>query len=159
MARKTFSESAWAEHESWEEPREPPGREEEYWDEPELPEQRARMELELLQGPWLSGPGRHEAKLLIAGGRFSVHFKNGAIYMGVFELDLEARPKAMAMRIDEGPAPHKGKISSCIYELTGDTLHWCATRPGSKERLDKFPPEYNPNYVCLTFRREEPREL
>jgi len=43
--------------------------------------------------------------------------------------------------------------SACICELAGDTLHWCAARPGSKERLGQFPSEYDPNYVCLTFRR------
>jgi len=153
MARRAFAGSVWAESESREEQQELLSREEECWDEPELPEQRARTELELLQGPWLSGPGRHQAELLIAGGRFSVHFKDGVIYMGAFELDVDARPKTMDMRIDEGPAPHKGKTTWCIYELAGDTLHWCAARPGNKERLGQFPSEYDPNYVCLTFRR------
>jgi len=153
MTRRAFARSVWAEDESPEEPRELHSREEEWWDEPELPEQRARTERELLQGSWLSGPGSHQAELLIAGDRFSIHFKDGVIYMGAYDLDVDARPKAMDMRIDAGPVPHKGKTTWCIYELNGDTLRWCAARPGNKERLRQFPSEYDPNYVCLTFRR------
>ncbi len=157
MASHAFTRSAWAEKEA-PPPRELHSLEEECWDEPEPPERRARAELELLQGLWQSIPGRHEAELLVAGGRYTIHFKDGAIYMGVFDLDVDCRPKTMDMRIEEGPAIHKGKTTWCIYELAGDTLRWCAARPGIRERLAHFPSEYDPNYVCLTFRRERPPE-
>lgn len=152
MAPRAIADSDWADSDSLEESCELHCLEE-CWDEPELPETRARMERERLQGRWLSVPGRHQAELLIAGEHYTVHLKDGAIYMGVFQLDVVRVPKTMAMRIEEGPAPYKGKTTWCIYELSGDTLHWCATRPGSQEQLDRFPSEYDPNYVCLTFRR------
>jgi len=157
MARRANALSIVEESASHEEPWELHSREEECWDEPELPRQRARAELALLQGSWLSGPGSHQAEFLVAGDRFSIHFRSGVIYMGVFELDVDARPKTMDMRIEEGPAPHKGRTTWCIYELTEDTLHWCAARPGNKEGCRQFPSEYDPNYLSLTFRREKPR--
>jgi uncharacterized protein (TIGR03067 family) len=156
MARRGFVGGPRTESEARAEPQELHSLEEESWDEPELPEQRARAELELLQGPWFSVLGRRQAELLIAGGHFTIRFEDDIIYMGTFELDPDARPRAMDMRIDEGPASHKGKTALCIYELTGDTLRWCVARPGSKERLAGFPSEYNANYLYLAFRREKP---
>ena len=94
-----------------------------------------RADLEQLQGAWLSVSGRHQAEFLIAGNLFAVKFLNGKIYMGTLDLDAGERPKEMLMRIDEGPLRHKGKFALCIYELTGDTLRWCPTEPGSDERL------------------------
>jgi len=156
MAIHAFARSAWAEHEANAQPRELHSLEEECWDEPESSEQRARQDLESLQGQWLSAQGRHQAEFLIAGGRFTIHFKEGVIYMGVFDLNVDSLPKTMDMRIDEGPDIHKGKTTHCIYELAGDTLRWCAARPGTREQFARFPSEFDPNYVCLTFRREKP---
>jgi len=130
--------------------------EEDNWDEPELPERGAQAELGSLQGPWLSVAGRRQAELLIAGGHYTIRFEDGLIYMGVLELDPSARPKTMHMRIDEGPAHHKGKTALCLYELTGDTLRWCSAVPGKTEKLAAFPAENDPNYLCLVFRHVQP---
>jgi len=89
-------------------------QEEDNWDEPELPKRGAEAELESLQGPWLTVAGKPRAELLIAGGHYTIRFEDGLIYMGVLELDPSARPKAMHMRIDEGPAHHKGKTALCL---------------------------------------------
>src|SRR5215831_7193002 len=95
----------------------------------------AQADLEQLQGAWTSVFGRREADLLVAGRLFTVRFADGEVYMGAFQLNLAAWPKAIDMRVDEGPARHKGKIALCVYELDGDLLRWCATEPGREKRL------------------------
>lgn len=132
-----------------------PGRVEDYWDEPEPPEGEAGADLEELQGAWVSVSGRRPAEFLIAGHHFTIRFQDGAIYMGAFDLGQAARPKTMDMRIDEGPARHQGKTALCIYELAGGALRWCAVEPGKGERPSAFPPEDDPHYLALWFRREQ----
>jgi uncharacterized protein (TIGR03067 family) len=117
----------------------------------------ARTDLELLQGTWVSVFGRREAEMLIAGGLFTVRFADGDVYMGAFRLDPTLWPKAIDMRVDEGPAQHRGKIALCVYDLHGDALLWCPTEPGTTERLAAFPPENDPRYLYTEFRRVRPR--
>jgi uncharacterized protein (TIGR03067 family) len=111
-------------------------------------------DLERLQGAWVSVSGRREAEFIISGYLFAVRFKDGDTYLGMFRLGLEDRPRTMDMRIDEGPAHHRGKIARCIYELDGDGFRWCTGEPGQEKRLEDFPPEDSPKYLCLHFRRE-----
>jgi uncharacterized protein (TIGR03067 family) len=127
---------------------------EDCWDEPGPPGSTARNDLEELQGVWATVSGRRAAEFLIAGNRFTVHFRDGDLYMGVFDLDAAARPRTMAMRIEEGPARHRGQTTLCIYELDGDTLRWCAAGPGSDERPPAFPAEDDPRFLALALRRE-----
>ena len=131
-----------------------PGRMEECWDEPSVPGDVLRAARDELQGAWFSAAGRREAELLISGNRFTMRFTDGAIYMGVFDLNPAARPRMMDMHIDEGPARHKGKIARCIYEVEKGTLRWCAASPGRNERLTGFPAEDAAECLHLTFRRE-----
>ena len=56
--------------------------------------------------------------------------------MGTFELDHLARPRAMVVRIHEGPPHHKGQSALCIYELEGDTLRICYTASGFQRPTD-----------------------
>jgi uncharacterized protein (TIGR03067 family) len=118
---------------------------------------QAQAELQRLQGVWVASSGRRPAELLIAGNLFAVKFRDGTVYMGAFDLDLADSPPAMSMRIDEGPPTHRGKFARCIYELAGEQLRWCASEPGSEERLTHFPPEEDRQHLCLIFRRESPR--
>jgi uncharacterized protein (TIGR03067 family) len=126
-------------------------RDEDFWDEPELsgPEE----ELELLQGLWITVAGRRQAELLVAGGHYSIRFDDDSIYMGRFDCDPDAQPKAMDIHVGEGPPAHKGKTALAIYELAGDTLRWCVTAPGRKDRLTAFPAEDDVHSLALVFRR------
>lgn len=119
--------------------------------------ERARTELDHLQGVWTSVAGRHDLELIVAGSLFTVKFLDGKIYMGTLTLDATEQPREMAMRIDEGPIKHKGKFAQCIYELDGDTLRWCPTEPGSEERLTAFPAVDDSRYLCMVFQRQKPR--
>jgi uncharacterized protein (TIGR03067 family) len=117
-------------------------------------EQEVPTDLERLQGAWVSVSGRREAEFIVSGYLFAVRFKDGDTYLGTFRLGPEERPRTMDMRIDEGPAHHRGKIARCIYEVEGDTLRWCPGEPGAEERLKDFPAENAPKYLSMRFRRE-----
>ena len=110
-------------------------------------------DLQNLQGTWITIAGRREAELLVAGKLFTFRFKDADVYMGAFWLDPRGRPRAMDMRIDEGPSKHRAKVALCVYELDGAHLRWCPTEPGTTERLTDFPAEDDPNYLSLLFRR------
>jgi uncharacterized protein (TIGR03067 family) len=127
---------------------------EDCWDESVRCEHTLREARDALQGAWVSVGGRREVELFICGNRFTVHFRDGDVYMGAFDLDPTIRPAVMAMRIDEGPTRHRGQTAMCIYELEGRTLRWCATDPGRGERLTAFPDESDPNHLCVRFRRQ-----
>src|SRR5262245_10669949 len=120
-------------------------------------EKEARLELERLQGAWLTVSGRRQAELLVAGDHFAIKFFDGDIYMGIFDLDPGERPRAMDMRIEEGPVKHEGKIALCVYELEGDMLRWCPGEPGSEQRPTVFPPPDDSYRLSLVFRREQPQ--
>jgi uncharacterized protein (TIGR03067 family) len=130
------------------------GHVEDCWDEPEPPERLGRADLEELQGAWVTVSGKREAQLLIAGCLFAVRFKDGELYLGGFDLDPAARPRRMAMHIDEGPARYKGKSARCLYEFDGDFLRWCAAAPGPSEPMMAFPAKDDPRFLSLVFRRE-----
>ena len=112
---------------------------------------------ERLQGSWNFVSGIREAQMLIAGDHFTVKFRNGDLYFGVFTLDPTAKPKMMDMTIHEGPYKHRGKTSLVIYELDGDHLIWCPAEPGTGNRRSAFPPLEDLHHICLIFRREKSR--
>lgn len=111
---------------------------------------QVRSDLEHLQGVWTSVAGPREARLLVAGHRFTVEFVSGDIYMGTFDL---TSPGQMDMHVEEGPADHVGCTSLCIYQLEGGILRWCPGRPGSDRRPSAFPDVDDRRYLSLVFRR------
>lgn len=126
---------------------------EDFWDEPAPRERPACPDTQALQGAWACVAGRRRALFLVAGDRFTLHFADGAIYMGTFSLGDDGWPCAMDVRIDQGPPRHKGLDALCIYEFDGDTLRWCTAEPGQQERPTAFI-ELDPRHLCLVFRRE-----
>jgi uncharacterized protein (TIGR03067 family) len=117
-------------------------------------ENEVLTDLERLQGAWESVAGRREAEFIFSGYLFAVRFKDGDTYLGTFRLDPQQQPRTMDMRIDEGPAHHRGKMARCIYEVADDTLRWCTGEPGAEERPKDFPMENTPKYLSLRLRRE-----
>jgi uncharacterized protein (TIGR03067 family) len=124
---------------------------------PDLAKEAARRDQERLQGAWAFVSGRRQAQLLIAGGRYTIRFHNGDIYMGSFALDPTHKPRAMDLVIEEGPERFRGKTALAIYEFDGDHLIWCPTEPGRAQRLRAFPPADDLDHLCLVFRRDRPR--
>jgi uncharacterized protein (TIGR03067 family) len=97
----------------------------------------------------MSVAGPKEARLLIAGNRFTFEFIGGDLYMGTFKL----APGQMDMVIEEGPREYAGRNSLCIYHLEGGVLRWCPSRPGSSRRPESFPDVHDPRYLSLVFQR------
>jgi len=108
-----------------------------------------RTDLDALQGAWESVAGPRQARLLVAGRRFSFEFVGGDIYMGTFDL---APAGQLDMHVEEGPADHRG-TSKCLYHLDGGVLRWCPGRPGSGKRPAAFPDVDDSRYLSLVFRR------
>src|SRR5262245_18414020 len=99
----------------------------------------SRSDLDVLQGSWVTVAGTREAKLLVAGNRCAVEFGDGAGHNATFTLDPTDDPHRMDMRIEEGPAHHRGRTAYCIYQIDGGMLRWCPSRVGSENRLIRFP--------------------
>jgi uncharacterized protein (TIGR03067 family) len=115
-----------------------------------------RVELEPLQGIWTTVAGPRQAKLLVAGNRFTFEFLDGDVYMGTFELDGAAEPRRMDMRIEEGPDKHRGQVALCIYHVDGGVLRWCPARIGADQRLSCFPCVDDERYLSLVFKQLRP---
>ncbi len=107
-----------------------------------------RTELELIQGVWVSVAGHREARLLIAGHRFTFEFVGGDIYMGTFDLAAGH----MDMHIEAGPSKYIGCWSRCIYQLEDGVLRWCPGKPGSNKRPTCFPDVDDPHQLSFVFR-------
>jgi uncharacterized protein (TIGR03067 family) len=108
-----------------------------------------------LQGTWNYLAGTREAQLLITGDHYTVQFKNGDLYVGTFVLDPERKPKAMDMRIEQGPARHLGLTARAIYALDGNRLLLCPARPGTDDRPKFFPGPDDPTYLFMVFERQK----
>jgi len=113
----------------------------------------ARMDLERLQGTWASVEGRREAEFTFAGRQFTVRFKDGDVYTGVFDLVPDERPRTMIMWIHDGPAKHLGLTVMCIYDVCGDELRWCPSQPGADDPPAEFPPADDNRFLCTLLRR------
>jgi uncharacterized protein (TIGR03067 family) len=129
------------------------GRLEDSWDEPRPALVASRPDEEMLQGAWTCTSGRRRASFLVCGNLFAIHFIDGDIYMGSFVLDPVASPRTMVVTIHEGPSRHRGLSAHCIYELEGDTMRWCTAGPDRTGAPAAFPPEGDPNYLCLVLQR------
>ncbi len=112
-----------------------------------------RSDLDQIQGVWMSVAGPREARLLVAGVRFTIEFTGGDLYMGTFKLS-PGQPGQIDMVIEEGPPEHVGRNSLGIYQLDGGVLRWCPGRPGTNRRPTAFPDVDDPRYLSLVFRRD-----
>jgi uncharacterized protein (TIGR03067 family) len=118
---------------------------------------RTRPDLDELQGVWVSVAGPREARLVVCGSRYTFELSTGDVYMGVIALEPDESPCRMDMRVEEGPARHRGQTAFCIYHLEGGVLRWCPTRPGAGMRLTNFPSVDDDRYLSMVFRRARPR--
>lgn len=117
------------------------------------PEPRTSTDLDLIQGSWVTVAGHRDSRLLIAGRRFAFEFVGGEVFFGTFSLDVSASPRRMDMLLEEAPDEDRGKLAHCIYQIDGDVLRWCPTKPGSLKRLAAFPSVDDHKYFSMVFRQ------
>jgi uncharacterized protein (TIGR03067 family) len=121
----------------------------------EVRQEAVRRDRERLQGLWTFVSGHREAQLLITGDHFTMRFKNGDTYVGIYTVDPTHKPRAMDLTIHDGPERYKGKTALAIYEFDGDHLIWCPADPTREGRLRAFPPVDDTDHLCIIFRREK----
>jgi uncharacterized protein (TIGR03067 family) len=122
----------------------------------------AKKDIEALQGTWrpvTSEKGgkeqNDEAKehtLTFEKDTFTVKKGDEVRIKGTFKLDPSKTPKAIDMTVTEGRRDEdKGKELHGIYELGKDTLKWCTSEPGGKER----PKEFATKELLVTLKKEK----
>jgi uncharacterized protein (TIGR03067 family) len=95
--------------------------------------------LDLLQGPWrvtaLKMGGFGMPSLFFAAARLEINGARltasglGAEFAGTVELNEATTPRSLALKFDSGP--ERGNTLAGIYELTGETLHFCLAKRGA----------------------------
>jgi len=118
----------------------------------------ARMDLEKLQGSWSSVEGRREVEFTFTGRQYTVRFRDGDVYTGMFDLVPDERPRTMIMWIHDGPKKHKGLTVMCVYEVVGDDLRWCPSQPGADDPPAEFPHVDDGRFLCTLLRRVKKAE-
>ncbi|QDV42452.1 hypothetical protein Enr13x_22990 [Stieleria neptunia] len=103
--------------------------------------------LEALQGNWTAEVetenGKKKATLRVDGKKIRFDGPEGKEwYEGTFEIDANAKPKRISVRIEDCPIEQfKKQIAEGIYTLDEDTWTVCATAPGAPEGPSGFDDE------------------
>ena len=111
----------------------------------------AKTDSAKLQGKWTGEFKDTTFELTFAKATFTLTIVGKETYKGTFKIDPKKKPKELDLTFTEGNEL-KGKTSNGIYEVTGDTLKWCANEPGKMDRAKDFK-EMGPNYLNITLKR------
>jgi uncharacterized protein (TIGR03067 family) len=120
-----------------------------------------KKELQQFQGTWAIEYVDHDGhkpspdkiksmKLVIAGNRLTVQGEK--LMQSTIKLDPSKSPKTIDITYDDGP--DKGKVLQGIYELNGDGLKLCLSKPG-KERPTQFVSKENSGLVLMVLKRDK----
>ncbi|PAY21044.1 hypothetical protein CKO51_03110 [Rhodopirellula sp. SM50] len=118
----------------------------------------ADKELEKLQGDWTAEVetenGKKKATLNVDGKKIRFDGPEGKEwYEGTFEIDANAKPKRISVRIEDCPIEQLKKlIVEGIYTLEDDTWTICATAPGAPEGPSGFDDE---KARTIVFKKEK----
>jgi len=91
--------------------------------------------------------------LIFKGDTFSVQVKGKVVAQGTYTSDPGKKPKSLDMTITDGKESIKGKTSLGIFAIEGDTLQWCAAKPGETERPKDFTAPLGSHRLLATFKR------
>jgi uncharacterized protein (TIGR03067 family) len=123
--------------------------------------QEAKKENEQLQGNWSfvhaehdghkSSPDKLKAlKLTIGADKLTLRGDKGMEY--VYKTDPSKKPKTIDVTPSDGP--DKGMVLQGIYELKGDELKLCLSKPG-RDRPTEFVSKENTGLVLIVLKREK----
>jgi uncharacterized protein (TIGR03067 family) len=127
-------------------------------------EDEAKKEVEKLQGTWKVVSIEEGGKVASEKGNRTVTFDKDtltlsqdgeAVLKGTFKLDPSKKPKAIDVTITQGKGADKGKVLQGIYELDKDSLKWCTSDPGGKERPGEFSTKVGSKIVLFKLEKEK----
>jgi uncharacterized protein (TIGR03067 family) len=124
-------------------------------------EESVKNEQDKLQGTWSILQAEHDGhktpaeklkstKLVIAGDKMKVHGEKGM--ESQIKIDPSKKPKAIDIIPADGP--DKGMVLQGIYELDGNELKICLSKPG-RDRPAEFVSKENSGTVLLMLGREK----
>jgi uncharacterized protein (TIGR03067 family) len=124
----------------------------------------ARKDLERLQGTWTLVAMENEGNPLppehfegwsavYEGDALTLKAGDQVRRRGVVTLDPSRTPKAINTWDMDGP--YEDQTLAGIYDLDGDTLKLCFSRPG-QERPTKFVTKEGPGFLLVVYKRKKP---
>jgi uncharacterized protein (TIGR03067 family) len=130
-------------------------------------EDEAKKEAEKLQGAWqivsyesrgvVSDRQKDDVQCVVV--KNTVVFKeNGKVVIkATFTLDPSKTPTAITLTCTEGEIPEeKGKVEHGIYEVDKDSMKWCVTDEGEKDRPKEFVTKKGSTHAIYTFKKGKP---
>src|SRR5262249_18555987 len=126
----------------------------------------AKKDKEALQGTWRPVSSEAEGKdqteeakkhtLTFEGDNFTVKEGDEVRIKGTFKIDPTMKPKTIDMTVTEGRRDEdKGKELHGIYEMDKESLKWCTSEPGGKDRPKEFATKEGTKGMLVTFKKEK----
>jgi uncharacterized protein (TIGR03067 family) len=119
----------------------------------------AKDDLKKLEGTWKATHEGKKLELQFAKDKFTITIgaegEKGLVLKGTVKLDPKKTPKEMDLTITEGK-DYNGETALAVYDIDGDSLKWCANKPGEKMRPNALPDkegETADGYLYLIFKR------
>jgi uncharacterized protein (TIGR03067 family) len=127
-----------------------------------IADQTVKKEHEQLQGNWSFVQAEHDGhkssqdklkalKLSIGADKLTLRGDKGMEY--AYKIDPAKKPKIIDVTPSDGP--DKGMVLQGIYELNGDELKLCLSKPG-RDRPTEFVSKENTGLVLILLKREKP---
>jgi uncharacterized protein (TIGR03067 family) len=124
----------------------------------------AKKELDRLKGTWSVTAAESEGqkapeeevrsiKMTFSADKMTINQKGKDLPME-FRLDPTKKPRTIDIVPTEGA--QKGKVIAGIYQLDGDELKLCLSRPGKEQRPTEFATKAGSESVLLTLKRDKP---
>jgi uncharacterized protein (TIGR03067 family) len=126
---------------------------------------KLKIDIKTLQGTWVcvasEFDGQQIAKETVQQWGLKLVFKetnfttlntgNTVLMEGTYKLDPAKKPKTIEFVVVSGQS--KGETQLGIYELSGDTLKLCCSRPGKTNRPAEFTTKANTGHKVTVFKR------
>ena len=111
----------------------------------------AKSDLAKLQGKWTFEKEGAKAEIYFSKNDFTIKIDSDEIE-GTFKADPSKKPKQMDLMITG--KRFMGETLHAIYDLDGDSLKWCTSKP-RKDRPTEFPAKEGEEreYLYMVFKR------
>jgi len=131
----------------------------------DAPKNDVKKDNEKLQGTWKAVTAEaggnlqddaEEHRLIFSGDEFTLKKGEETMGKGKFKIDPSKKPNEIDMEFVESKRDAlKGKTVLGIYQLDGDALKWCWSKPGDG-RPKEFSSTATDVHLLVTLKREKP---